>query len=161
MGLDPRPRDSMARDPRLAYVAVAQAAHIRIPVDVIDGSNAGADEQFYAFDAGKVGAEDVGPRRRGAAIGALRQRVGLGVRAVFEREIRAADAPNAGTGTRKLLRVPGALRGAVIAGRDHLRVAHDDATDFSTEAGRSQGRGKGQNHRVGAFIRAILLFGGV
>src|ERR1700730_8191429 len=130
-------------------------------MDVVDGVNSGADQQFRALDAGKVGAEDVGARRRGDEVGALRQRVGLGVRAVLEREVRAADAPDAGTGLGKLLRVPGALGGTVVAGRNHLAVADDDATDFSTEAGRAQRRREGEDHGIGGLVGSTLLFDAV
>src|SRR5256885_2868365 len=82
------------------------------------------------------------------------------MRAVLQGEVRATDTADAGTGTRKLLRVPGALRRAVVAGRDHLAVPNDDAAHFSAQAGRTQGGGEGQDHRVGRLIGpSLLLYG--
>src|ERR1700736_6094956 len=63
-------------------------------MDVVDGVNSGADQQFRALDAGKVGAED-------------------------------------------------------------------DATDFSTEAGRAQRRREGEDHGIGGLVGSTLLFDAV
>src|SRR5260370_551176 len=63
--------------------------------------------------------------------------------AVFEREVGATDAADAGAGARKFLGVPGALRGAVVAGCNHLAVPHDDASHFSAGTGAAQCGGVG------------------
>ena len=81
--------------------------------------------------------------------------------AVLQGEVRAADAADAWTGTRKFLRVPGALRRAVVASRDHLAVPDDDAAHLSAQAGRTQRGGEGQDHRVGRLIRPCLLLYGM
>src|SRR5438552_1112633 len=76
---------------------------------------------------------------------------------VLEREVGAADPADAGTGSRKFLRMPGAFWRPVVPRRDHLAVADDDATHFARKAGGAQGGGEGQDHGVGCLIRSALL----
>src|SRR2546428_8480790 len=81
--------------------------------------------------------------------------------AVLQREIGAADSANAWTRLGKFFGVPGPLRCSVVAGRDDLTIAHDDAPYFSREAGGAERGRECQDHRVRGLVGPALLVAGM
>src|SRR2546421_11624442 len=81
--------------------------------------------------------------------------------AVLQGQIGAADATDTRARVGKFVGMPGAFRSSVVAGRDDLAIADDDAADSSREAGGTQRRREGEDHGVGGLVRPALLVGGV
>src|SRR5437868_14875932 len=79
--------------------------------------------------------------------------------AVFQGQVGTADAADAGAGLGKFFWMPRALWGAVVAGRDDLTVADDDAADLTAQAGGPERRGKREDHGVGVFVGTLLITG--